>query len=60
MIADSLKVLDSITLNFSQGGLLFMNITLAFIMFGVALQIKLDDFKKVISNPKSVIVGFTS
>lgn len=60
MIADSLKVLDSITLNFSQGGLLFMNITLAFIMFGVALEIKFENFKKVIYSPKSVIIGFTS
>lgn len=60
MTAESLKVLDSITLNFSQGGLLFMNITLAFIMFGVALEIKFENFKKVIYNPKSVIVGFTS
>jgi len=60
MIADSLKVLDSITLNFSQGGLLFMNITLAFIMFGVALEIQFENFKKVIYNPKSVIIGFTS
>jgi len=60
MIADSLKVLDSVTLNFSQGGLLFMNVTLAFIMFGVALQIDLENFKKVIYKPKSVIVGFIS
>jgi bile acid:Na+ symporter, BASS family len=60
MIADSLKVLDSITLNFSQGGLLFMNITLAFIMFGVALEINLENFKNVIKKPKSVIIGFVS
>ncbi|HAN17077.1 MAG: symporter [Bacteroidetes bacterium GWC2_33_15] len=60
MIAESLKVLDSITLNFSQGGLLFMNITLAFIMFGVALEIDLESFKKIINKPKSAIVGVIS
>lgn len=60
MTAESLKVLDSITLNFSQGGLLFMNITLAFIMFGVALEINLKNFRDIIKKPKSVIIGFVS
>ena len=36
---------------------MIVNIILAFVMFGVALGIKLDTFKKVFTNPKSVIVG---
>lgn len=60
MIAESLTVLDSIKLNFSQGGLLIMNLTLAFIMFGVALEIDLASFKNIILKPKSVIVGIFS
>lgn len=55
-----LDVLDWIRLNFSAGGLLFMNITLAFIMFGVALGIKVDHFKKVLQYPKSVLLGVIS
>lgn len=59
-LKSNLETLDWIWLNFTNGGLLFMNLTLAFIMFGVALNIRLDQFKLVLSSPKSVIVGFLS
>ena len=55
-----LSVLDSIRLNFSPSGLLIMNITLAIIMFGIALDLKLKQFKKVVYRPKSLIVGIIS
>lgn len=55
-----LQVLDGVRLNFSPGGLLFMNITLAFIMFGVALEIKPASFRDVFLRPKSALVGITS
>jgi bile acid:Na+ symporter, BASS family len=55
-----MEILDWIRLNFSKGGLLFMNITLAFIMFGVALEIKIKQFKNIIIQPKSAIVGVFS
>ncbi len=57
---DSLEVLDKVTLNFSPDGLLIMNITLAFIMFGVALDIKFSQFKEIAYNPKAVIIGIIS
>ncbi|MFC2128331.1 bile acid:sodium symporter family protein [Bacteroidota bacterium] len=56
----SLSVLDNLTLNFSPGGLLFMNITLAFVMFGIALNLKPGDFKRIIQNPKSPLSGIIS
>lgn len=56
----SLETLDWIRLNFSSGGLLFMNITIAFIMFGVALGIKLSHFRMLILRPKPVILGVVS
>lgn len=56
----SLDTLDWIRLNFTSGGLLFMNITLAFIMFGVALEIKFESFKNLAKNPKPVLVGAIS
>lgn len=37
--------------------MMIVNIILAFVMFGVALGIKTETFKKVFTNPKSVIVG---
>jgi bile acid:Na+ symporter, BASS family len=57
---ESLEILDHISLNFNEGGLLFLNISLAFIMFGVALKIKFEDFKAVALRPKSTIVGYVS
>jgi len=57
---NSLEVLDHVRLNFSASGLVFLNIALAFIMFGVALGIKVEHFKDLIKNPKSAIVGFLS
>ena len=57
---ESLHILDEIRLNFSQEGIFVLNITLAFIMFGVALGIKVKNFKDVLINPKLHIIGFTS
>ena len=57
---ETLKVLDDIRLNFSEEGLLTLNITLAFIMFGVALEIKVEHFKKVFQTPKATIIGVFS
>ncbi len=56
----SLEVLDHVRLNFSPSGLIFLNIALSFIMFGVALDIKIENFEEIIRRPKSAIVGFIS
>jgi BASS family bile acid:Na+ symporter len=57
---EALSGIDDIRLNFSDGGLLYMNVTLAVIMFGVALEIKLSNFKKLLLNPKSALLGIFS
>lgn len=57
---EELKMLDTVDLRFSQDGLLILNITIAFIMFGVALGIKFKHFGNVFRDPRSVIVGFIS
>ncbi len=57
---EALEVLDHVRLNFSPNGLLALNITIAFIMFGVALDIKFEHFKELIKSPKPVIVGVIS
>lgn len=57
---EALEALDRIHLNFSPEGLFTLNLTLAFIMFGVALEIKPDHFKRVFLNPKATVVGFFS
>lgn len=52
--------IDDIVINFSPEALVFLNISLAFLMFGVALDIKIDDFKRVIANPRIPLIGLTS
>lgn len=51
---------DSIQLNFNQNNIFIINISLAFIMFGVALGLTIDDFKRIIQDPKPVILGVIS
>ncbi len=57
---ESLLVLDEIRLNFNEEGLFVLNITIAFIMFGVALGLKLENFKSVVLRPKSAFLGVAS
>ena len=54
------KELDEAVLKFDNKNIFIMNLSLGFIMFGVALQLKIDDFKRVFSAPKSVLIGFIS
>lgn len=54
---EQLESLNSVTINFGEGGMMIVNIILAFVMFGVALGIKIRTFRDIITSPKSVIVG---
>jgi BASS family bile acid:Na+ symporter len=56
----ALETLDSISLNFDSGSLHLLNIAIGFVMFGVALEIKLNSFKDILLAPKPVILGFIS
>ncbi len=48
---------DQISLNFSKGGLLGLNIVIGLMMYGMALDMKLDDFKRVLRSPKGPAIG---
>ena len=52
--------IDSIKINFDTEALWMLNIALAIIMFGIALDIKIEDFKRLINNPKILFVGLLS
>lgn len=54
---EQLESLNALSINFGEGGMLIVNIVLAFVMFGVALGIKPQTFKEILINPKSVIIG---
>lgn len=52
--------IDAIKINFDASGLWVLNIAIGIIMFGVALGISVDDFKRLFKNPKILFVGVLS
>ncbi|KJD33435.1 symporter [Tamlana nanhaiensis] len=52
-----MQEIDKVVINFDSGGLWVLNIALAIVMFGVALGIKLGDFKQLFKTPKLILVG---
>jgi BASS family bile acid:Na+ symporter len=49
--------IDQIRLNFNPQGLLIINAAIGLMMFGVALDLKLEDFKRIIISPKAPGIG---
>ena len=45
--------LDQVQLNFNPQGLFVINAAIGLMMLGVALELKLDDFKRVFRAPKA-------
>lgn len=52
--------IDDIQIHFNSENLWFVNLTLSLVMFGVALDIRVDDFTNLMKSPKPVIVGIIS
>ncbi|GAB4417527.1 MAG: bile acid:sodium symporter family protein [Bacteroidia bacterium] len=51
---------DSVVLNFSENSLQLLDITLAVIMFGVALSLHVSDFRRVVQAPRAPLAGLLS
>ncbi|PCJ98409.1 MAG: symporter [Flavobacteriaceae bacterium] len=51
------QAIDSVHINFSTEALWIMNLALALVMFGIALEISLTDFRRLFKSPKPVLVG---
>jgi len=56
----SLLELDPLRINFSDSGNIMLNVVLAFIMFGIALGMKVTHFKALFKHPKPIGVGVLS
>jgi bile acid:Na+ symporter, BASS family len=52
--------LDSVKLNFNQDSIWILNVCLALVMLGIALDLKVDDFKRIVKTPKASVVGLLS
>ena len=52
--------LDTVELDFGTNSLWALNVSLAIIMFGVSLNLTVDDFRRVFKNPKAPLLGMLS
>lgn len=53
-------MIDNISINFNEDALRVLNICIAFVMFGVALDLTLNDFKRLLQFPRKSITGLIS
>ncbi|WP_334194373.1 bile acid:sodium symporter family protein [Pararhodobacter sp.] len=53
-------MIDDAVLDFSAGSLTLLNAILAVVMFSIAIDLKLSDFKVLARSPKPVLVGLAS
>lgn len=52
-----LAAIDQVRLNFNPQGLFIINAAIGLMMLGVALELKLDDFKRILVAPKAPVIG---
>lgn len=57
VMKELLENIDNLHIGLTQGNMHIVNVILAFIMFGVALNLKISSFKDAFKNPKSVLMG---
>jgi len=55
-----LAAIDQAQLNFNPQGLFIINAAIGLMMLGVALELKLDDFKRVFVAPKAPVIGLAA
>jgi len=52
--------LDAVRISFGPAGITAMNAVLALVMFGVALDLRAEDFRRVFQMPRAFVLGFLS
>lgn len=55
-----MEAIDAIKINFNQDQLFVLNLCLAFLMFGISLDMRVSDFVRVFKNPRIPLVGLFS
>jgi len=53
-------VVDQVRLNFNPQGLFAINAAIGLMMLGVALELKLDDFRRIFVAPKAPMIGLAA
>ena len=54
-----MDALDQVRLAFEPESLVVLNVILGLIMFGVALDLRIDDFRRILREPRAVLIGLT-
>lgn len=49
--------IDLVRLNFNPQTLFLLNCVLGFVMFGVALELKAEDFRAALNTPRALVIG---
>jgi len=52
--------LDSVRINFDESSMILLNLSIAFIMFGVALSLKKESFIELLRSPRATLTGLAS
>ena len=52
--------IDQVRLNFNPTGIAIINAAIGLMMLGVALELKIDDFKRIITSPKAPAIGLAA
>ncbi len=52
--------INAIRINFDDNMIVLMNICLAFVMFGVALNLRMEDFRALFRKPRKILIGLSS
>ena len=55
-----LAAIDQAQLNFNPQGLFIINAAIGLMMLGVALELKVDDFKRILVAPKAPLIGLAA
>ena len=55
-----ITAIDQVRLNFNPQGLMVINAAIGLMMFGVALDMKAEDFKRVLVAPKAPVIGLVA
>jgi BASS family bile acid:Na+ symporter len=55
-----ISAIDQVRLNFNPQGLFIINVAIGLMMFGVALELKLEDFKRIVVAPKAPCIGLAA
>ncbi|MDX1620996.1 MAG: bile acid:sodium symporter family protein [Nitriliruptorales bacterium] len=59
-VAAARAPVDELSLNFDTGTILLLNVILGFIMFGVALDVRIADLRAIVRDPRGPLIGLAA